>query len=603
MLLNFERRPAPPISLSSPELGAESECFEERIRNSYSSSELLYERNLSRFNGYSNDEKLSSEAKKIAIYAMDRKNSLRRSPITRRSNEGSEDKLIFSDSDSIQSVVEVSKKTSSFISLANSIEEEEEEEVEDLDDDVKDILNDDSGVMVPSTFFSNLQAVTSKAHSDGEEYESGNSSDEEYMHFGSGKRALEHNTSSAFFSTVYYDDDYLSDQKLSDKERSTSPAKVTPVKSDAMSQDSLNSSESVSNSGDYSQSDKDNNEDDAERLTENPSHSEQTIDNQNLHKADEICSVEPDDIYRPRDGIPKYVMLPNPFYREDATAAERSNRVQVQLSSGSEKIVPPEIPRREDSNLGHLSIPVITVTEMTEDHGHGPNSSVLKRIFVPSFAGQNESYYNKYNNVNSSTFNTLLKRSPERDVDRERGDRGNDGHGHGRIPETPETQEDAEMVAVKHYGDIVERYSGAAKKTASKTYLDFEQLKMAAAVEHEPAVVADRSAADEYDESAPEDEGDYCDQYDDGDEDGGSMAFEVESMSENYDSATLDDVRLATATEVTEPNPVPYLKIFGNLSLALLGYWLYAFKDERLSVPIFGFLSFRFFKTQIWDRI
>ncbi|VVC32972.1 Hypothetical protein CINCED_3A025396 [Cinara cedri] len=623
LLLNFERGPAPPISLSSPELGVESEAFEEHIRNSYSSSELLYERNLSRFNGYSNDDKLSSEAQKIAIYAMDRKDSLRRSPITRISNEGSEDKSILSDSDSIQSVVEISKKTSSYVSLAKSIEEK-------MEDEFKETINDDSDIMVPSTSFSGLELQTSKAHSDGEEYVSDNSSDEEFMKFGSGKRALEHNTSSAFFSTVYYDDDYLSDQKLSDRERSISPAaNVAPEKSDAISQDSLNNSDSVSSDGDYSRSDKDNNDsrsdkdnddsrsdkdndnsqsdkdndgDDAEKSSESPSNSGQTVENQRAHNPDEICTVESDDIYRPRDGIPKYVMLPNPFYRNHTAATADG-------SSGPGGTVPPEIPKREENNGGgHMSIPVITVTEMTEER-YGPNTPILKQIFVPTFAGQNESYYDKYNNVNSSTFNTLSKRSPERDADREPVDDGGD-RGHGdfdpqsppETPSPPDAQENAEMIAVKRYGDIVERYSGVAKKTASKTYLDFEQLKMAAAVEHDQPVVD--AAADGYYESGTED-GDYDDRDGDGDEygDGNSAADEPETGSQNDDSATPDHRQLATGPAVTEPNAIPYLKIFGNLSLALLGFWLYAFKDERLSVPIFGFLSFRFFKTQIWDRI
>lgn len=582
--MNFERGSAPPISLSSPELGAESEGFEEHIRNSYSSSELLYERNLNRFNGYSNDENSSSEAQKIAIYAMDRKNSLRRSPITRSSNDGSEEKSIFNDSDSIHSVVEFSNKTnaSSFMSLANSISKE-------FDDDVEENINND--VEIPSTSFTGMQLDSFKG-TNYEESLSDNSSEEEFIrNFRSGKHALEHNTSSAFFSTVYYDDDYLSDQKLSDRERSVSPAPRSPKpskkesieKSDVISQDSLNTG-SVSSS-DYSQIDKENN--DEETFSEKLSHSQNITENK-IDSAEVLCTDEPvvQDKYRPRDGIPKFVMLPNPFYKENLAPTENSNQVKFELSTNSHEIVPPEIPKREVNGSNHVSIPVITVTEMSE---HSPKS-ILKKIFVPSFSGPTESYFNKYNNVNSSAFKTLRKPSPERDVTDEDD---------LETTEAAPPEEDAEMVAVKHYGDIVEAYSGVTKKPVSMTYMDFEQLKMAA-VEDEPVVVAqDQQLEEEYDgqywEEDLEEEKEQIDTY--------ANLGELSHLENDYGAPTSTDNQQLTIVETPVPNTIPYLKIFGNLSLALFGYWLYMCKDERLAVPIFGFLSLRIFKSQVWDRI
>lgn len=582
--LNFERGSAPPISLSSPELGAESEGFEEHIRNSYSSSELLYERNLSRFNGYSNDESLPSEAQKIAIYAMDRKNSLRRSPITRRSNDGSEEKSFYSDSDSVQSVVDVSKRTvkaSSFMSLANSIEEETSENtgkeitIEDSNDD------DDCDDNKPCTSYDGLGSDVSKESED--EYASDYDSDGAFTSFGSGRRALqEQKASSAFFSTVYYDDDYLSDQKLSDRERSTSPSPAAlqeAEKSDEMSQDSLNST----SSGEYPRG--------VENKTDTTT---------------EICTVtEPDpQKYRPRDGIPKYVMLPNPFYRDNAgTTAEASagspssnHRVKFELSSKPDEIVPPEIPSRTGGDTGHLALPVITVTE-TRDRSP---KSVLKKIFVPAFAGQGDSYYDRYNNVNSRAFDTLKQRSPEREDD------------HRSAGEA--LQEDAAMGVVRHYGDILERYSGVTKKPSSKTYLDFEQLKLAAVECEPPAVLADDQPEDkggqDDDDYADEDEDEllqdpYETQYEEGERDHGR-----ERLTDGHVDGlevTAGDDRLALMMQLQDGSPatnaIPYLKIFGNLSLALFGYWLYACKNEKLSVPVFGFLLVRFFKTQVWDRI
>lgn len=573
LLFNYERGLATPISLSSPELGTETEGFDEHIRNSYSSSELLYERNLNRFNEYSNEENSSSEAQKIAIYAMDRKNSLRRSPITKRSNDGSDDKSIFSDSDSIQSVVEVNKKiySSSFMSLTASIEEE----------------TDDDDNAAPFTSFTDLNSKI-LTESDADEIKQlVDQSDEEIMKFGSGKRALEDNTSSAFFSTVYYDDDYLSDQRLSDKERSISPVHRLE-KGDVISQDSLNS-ESISSS-DFSQLDKNNgNESDSneEIFTKQNSHGQNS-------KTDtvEICTINHADHYRARDGIPKYVMLPNPFYRENALI-DGSERVKFELSPISNGIVPPEIPKRMEHVDNHLAIPVITVTEMSENSP----TSLLKKIVVPSFSEKNESYYKKYNNVNSSSFNTL-KKSPDRDEDNKNVNRSR-----SRSPEVRQLRgEGAEMTVVKHYGDIAEAYSGAGKKPASKTYLDFEQLKMAAIDDELPIIIeGDRLV----EEGQKNEFGEYEEEeleYDGYEENAYPTDFEEQVAVENDESMASDD-RLQSVIGTPSSNTVPYLMIFGNLSLALFGYWLYACKDERASVPIFGFLLFRFFKTQVWDRI
>lgn len=499
---------------------------------------------------------MSSEDQKIAIYAMDRKNSLRRSPITRRSNESSEGKSIFSDSDSIHSVVEVSNKAhaNNYMSLENS---EDEETAEDTIETI------DFDKVIPSTSIECLRNELSK-ESDDEQYEP-DIFDEKFMKFGSGKRALDHNTSSAFFSTVYYDDDYLSDQKMSDRERSISPAKIKDT-SDVISQDSLNS-ESISSS-EYSQLDKDNNKNEDTFSTN--IHSTHSIDNFEIST---IPLIEPTHKYRSRDGIPKYVMLPNPFYKENTTV-ESSNRVKLELSSNSDEIIPPEIPKR-GINDSHVSLPVITVTEMS-DHS---STSLLKKIIVPSFSEQNDSYFSKYNNINSSTFNTL-KKSPERDIDKR------------NINIDSTKQEDAtEMVVIKHYGDIVERYSGVSKKTVSKTYLDFEQLKMAAE-DDEPVLenetveeVCDSEFEEEKNISYPEFEN------------------ELQPVDYNYTTPISTPSNELAIIEASAPNSIPYLNIFGNLSLALFGYWLYTFKDEKLSVPIFVFLSFRFFKSQIWDRI
>lgn len=590
----------------------------------------MYERNLNRFNGYSTEEQASSEAQKIAIYAMDRKNSLRRSPITRSSNDGSEGKSIFSDSDSVHSVVDVSKRAnaSSFISLGNSIEEEAFEETE-----VEETSSGDRKAVSPSA-----PSPASKGSDVESDSDSSVSGGEFTQKFGSGKRALEPNASSAFFSTVYYDDDYLSDQRLSDRERSASPRSVTGVsaapatsavdQSDTISRDSLNTSGSEVSSGEYSQSSssseaKDSGDDAENKIVVVESSSAPTVTEDRVH-------------FRPRDGIPKYTMLPNPFYRENA------DRVKFELSSNSmDEIVPPEIPERggRDGNgigSGRLALPVITVTETND---RSPNS-VLKKIFVPALSGFDEqptqrrqqesssSYYDKYNNVNSSSFDTL-KRSPER------GPAAVKGSG---APEKEEPAEDvpAEMVVVRHYGDIVQRYSGAAKKTASRTYLDFDELKMAAAVESElvDVDVADRgppAGEEDWDDDCyendvdvdvnefpPEDYRDYRGEQGERVEYGRpELRFRPppppppgDGSKDNAATETsvpLDDRQLAIALlqtdSATGSNAIPYLKIFGNLSLALFGYWLYACKDEKLSVPVFGFLLFRFFKTQIWDRI
>lgn len=617
LLLNFERGSAPPISLSSPELGAESEGFEEQIRNSYSSSELLYERNLNRFNGYSNDENLSSEAQKIAIYAMDRKNSLRRSPITRRSNDGSEEKSIFSDSDSVHSVIDISKRTnaSSSISLVNSIEEE-------IVEDVKETIDDDE--TEPSSSFSGVESETSVESDD--DYNMSDRSEEKFTNFGSGKRALEHNTSSAFFSTVYYDDDDMSDQKLSDRERSKSPAKwvekvdegpstsatkcfensdrrpsmtmpttqsveETSEQSDSMSQDSLNYSNGSIDS------------------------SESSRPNENKSNTAEISTVETqaDGSYRPRDGIPKYVMLPNPFYKENATVSETTDLVKFKLSSHPIGIVPPEIPEREIGVSSSIKLPVITVTEMSD---RSPKS-VLKKIFVPPF-------FNKQSNGpdrDKYEDNVSRKKSPVRDMKNFRTasnerdeiqtlsttvDTGTDNNTDS-CTDTDVTDVAAEMIAVRHYGDIVEQYSGVSRRPVAKTYLDFEQLKMAAAVEDcdEPVVTFEAGLRDNYGNDDDEDEDCANDEYFDETEDYSlaTLSGQPEVIEEPVTSGEWLSAVVLHQPNMPEPNAIPYLKIFGNLSLAVFGYWLYMCKDEKLSVPVFGFLLFRFFKTQIWDRI
>ncbi|XP_060843297.1 muscle M-line assembly protein unc-89 [Rhopalosiphum padi] len=614
LLLNFERGSAPPISLSSPELGAESEGFEEQIRNSYSSSELLYERNLNRFNGYSNDENLSSEAQKIAIYAMDRKNSLRRSPITRRSNDGSEEKSIFSDSDSVHSVIDISKRknASSFMSLANSIEEE-------IVEGVKETIDNDETEQ--STSFSGVESETSIESDD--DYNMSDRSEEKFTNFGSGKRALEQNTSSAFFSTVYYDDDYMSDQKLSDREQSKSPAKLlekadeglstsatkssensdrrspttqpaeeTSEQSDSMSQDSLNYSNGSINSSEYSRSDE--------------------------HKSDtaEISTVETlmDGSYRPRDGIPKYVMLPNPFYKENSAASESTDLVKFKLSSDTTGIIPPEIPERETGIASGVrqTLPVITVTEMSD---RSPKS-VLKKIFVPPFFSKhsNGPDRDKYDDQMSR------KKSPVRDSKNVQ----TVSNGEDAI-ETPVVTADTgtnvnadsctdtdasaatEIIAVRHYGDIVEQYSGVSRRPVAKTYLDFEQLKMAAATENcdEPVVTFEAGLRDNFEDDDDVDEDYANDEY--FDESGDCSLTTLSGQPEVIEDPAASGEWLSAVVlhqpNLPEPYVVPYLKIFGNLSLAVFGYWLYMCKDEKLSVPVFGFLLFRFFKTQIWDRI
>lgn len=614
LLLNFEQGSAPPISLSSPELGAESEAFEEHLRNSYSSSELLYERNLNRFNGYTNNENLSSEAQKIAIYAMDRKNSLRRSPITRRSNDGSEEKSIFSDSDSVHSVVNISKRTNanSFLSLTNSIEEE-------ITDNAKETIDEDNPDH--STSFSGIESETSIESDD--DYNMSDRSEEKFTNFGSGKRALEHNTSSAFFSTVYCDDDYMSDQKLSDRERSKSPAKWvekvnekasvlaaigsenserrlsttsaispsmenTSEKSDSMSQDSLNYSNGSTDSGEYSRPD------------------------ENKSDTADISTVEMpvDGIYRPRDGIPKYVMLPNPFFKENAATSESSEQVKFKLSSDLIGIVPPEIPERE-TGVGsgvRSTLPVITVTETSD---RSPKS-VLKKIFVPTFFSKQsngpdrDDYDDQVTRKKSSGRESKIAQIASNEDDAIEPpviivDTCTDGNGNSST-DTDATVA-AEMIAVRHYGDIVEQYSGVARKPVAKTYLDFEQLKMAAAIEcsDEPVVEFETGPREDYDEDVDEEYGgeEYYDE-------SGECLATMSEQPVDVDLVTSGEWLSAVVLhqpEMPPPNAIPYLKIFGNLSLVAFGYWLYMCKDEKLSVPIFGFLFFRFFKTQVWDRI
>lgn len=616
LLLNFERGSAPPISLSSPELGAESEGFEEHIRNSYSSSELLYERNLNRFNGYSNDENSSSEAQKIAIYAMDRKNSLRRSPITRRSNDGSEEKSIFSDSDSVHSVIDISKKTnaSSFMSLANSIEEE-------IVEDVKEIIDDDE--MEPPSSFSGVESETSVESDD--DYNMSDRSEEKFTNFGSGKRALEHNTSSAFFSTVYYDDDDMSDQKLSDRERSKSPAKwvekVDEEPSTSATKSSENSDRRPPMPMPTTQSVEETSEQSDSMSQDSLNYSNGSIDssgssrpNENKSSTAEISTVETqvDGTYRPRDGIPKYVMLPNPFYKENATVSETTDLVKFKLSSDPIGIVPPEIPERETGVSSSIKLPVITVTEMSD---RSPKS-VLKKIFVPPF-------FNKQSNGpdrDKYEDHVSRKKSPVRDMKNFRV-AGNAGDAIQTLSTTVDTGTDnnadsytntdvtaaAEMIAVRHYGDIVEQYSGVSRRPVAKTYLDFEQLKMAAAVEDcdEPVVTFEAELRDNYGDDDDDDEDCANDEYFDetGDSSLATLSGQPEIIEEPPTSGEWLSAVVLHQPNMPEPNAIPYLKIFGNLSLAVFGYWLYMCKDEKLSVPVFGFLLFRFFKTQIWDRI
>lgn len=552
-LFNFERGSAPPISLSSPELGAaESDDCEEYVRNSYSSSELLYERNLNRFNGYSNEagENSSSEAQKIAIYAMDRKNSLRRSPIiirSRRSDDRSEEMSIFSDSDSVRSVVDLcgtrTNADSSFASLADSIEEE-------------------------------CTSLKSAEESDGGGKSSSSSSPVQI--FGNGKRALEHDASSAFFSTAVYDDEYLSDRRPSSssssslspdrhRSKSASPSAADKKTEDATPPpDTCTFAEFVTSIGGV-RTGSDHHDDDDDDGTVVEGRSFTAVDGGGGGASSS---------YRPRDGIPKYVMLPNPYYREMRPDCSADRVKLLRLSSDTDgTVVPPEIPGRRDASecvpVTGARLPVITVTETDVGDGDGDGGSpksFLKKIFVPSLQAA----------ANAS----------ERDC----------------VPAAK--TEFAETVAVvKHYGDIVERYSGiAGKKSAAKTYyLDFEQLQRmaAAAEEDEPVVEPDGAESDGTRESDDVLEDDDPTTYDDGVDGYDPAAAVVEDDSPRLQMA----VAFRETAAARPPEAIPYLKVFGNLSLALFGYWLYTCKDERLSVPVFGFLFFRFFKTQVWDKI
>jgi len=474
---------------------------------------------------------------------MDRKNSLRQSPITWRSNDGSAEKSFFSDSDSVQSVVAVSS-------------------ARNVEDDIE----------CTSQAATVLESKTSEESDDEESSSSSSSSnrsDEELMKFGSGKRALEHDASSAFFSTAVYDDDYLSDRRpsssSSDRYRSKS---VSPVddKTGGTSRDSLLNSATSTVGGDRFRP---GDNDDDVTMERSPSPS----------MVNGGTST-----YRSRDGIPKYVMLPNPFYRETGLVrpgndSDRMNHLR--LSSNSDgMVVPPEIPCRRDAAdgvpvtvTGAPRLPVITVTETSgggdgdggeDDCDGGSPKSFLKKIFVPSLAPSSERRY-----------------------------------------EPPHTEFAETVAVVKHYGDIVERYSEmAAKKIASKTYyLDFEQLRMAAAVEDEPAetTVAEPAEAETDGTSELDDADETLD--DDRTTNDGDEYRMPAAVDDNDNDARLQLVVAYQESVAQPPDAIPYLKVFGNLSLALFGYWLYTCKDERLSVPVFGFLLFRFFKTQVWDRI
>lgn len=534
---------------------------------------------------------------------------------------------MFSDSDSVHSVIEVNRKPSNFMSLAISSVEEvmiDDDDDEEDDDDFSETIIDST---VPSTSFAaagsnassaEVESVSDRYWSDGEE--------PLLVKFGSGKRALDHNTSSAFFSTVNYDDDYHPSDR--DWRRSASPAK-RPEKDDEISQDSLNTESVVSSSssscgGGGGSGSGEGGDDDRFRLGTTSGENDVSAGedgrrgsclsgNSKIDSA-EICTIERSpspsmvDGYRARDGIPKYVLLPNPYYRENGAAADR---VKVELSpSGSDGIVPADIPKRTADVHRPTTVPVITVTEMTGGEQHrSPTSSLLRKIFVPSV--QNDAYYNTYHNRNSSAFGTLLKRSSSPDARRSPSP---DAHEQRRQDFEPAVS------AVKHYGGIAEAYGGAARKPAPKTYLDFEQLKMAAHDDdycYEPVIVGDgrlstadyESDFESYSEepemtaaAATNDDDDEQQSYDDD-------RSSSERVGEADRSVGVDGTTMAPLADqqhrlhTPPPNEIPYLMIFGNLSLALFGYWLYACKDERASVPIFGFLFFRFFKTQVWDRI
>lgn len=520
---------------------------------------------------------------------MDRKNSLRRSPITRRSNDGSEEKSMFSDSDSVHSVIEVNRKPSNFMSLAISSVEEVVIDDDDDDDDFSE------------TF------VDSNAESNAADVESASDAEEPvFVKFGSGKRALDHNTSTAFFSTVNYDDDYHPSDR--DWRRSASPA-VRPAKDDEISEDSLNTESVVSSSSSSSSSSsggEGGGDDDRFRLDtageQNDSEGRRPSVNSKIDSA-EICMVERStaDGYRARDGIPKYVLLPNPYYRGGNGGG--ADRVKVVVSpSGSDGIVPADIPKRTVDVHRPAGVPVITVTEMTGDEQHrSPTSSVLRKIFVPSVQND-DAYYNTYHNRNSSAFGTLLKRSPSPDARRSPSP-------DARRSPSPDEQRlhfEPAVSVVKHYGGIAEAYGGAAKKPAAKTYLDFEQLKMAADDDdYEPVMVAADGRLPDY-ESEFESYAEEPEETEMAAADDGQRTYDDRSSSERVAEAGADGTPMADQQQqhrLPPSNEVPYLMIFGNLSLALFGYWLYACKDERASVPIFGFLFFRFFKTQVWDRI
>ncbi|XP_050422468.1 uncharacterized protein LOC126834526 isoform X2 [Adelges cooleyi] len=557
LVFDFDRATAPPISISSPELGADVEEFEEYLRNSFSSSELLYERNLHRFNEYKDNENRSSEAHKIAVYTMDRKNSLLKPPVNcRRSVEDVEERSIVSDSGSIQSVIEVSKvsKSDSFLSLASNSTE---------DDGAK-----------PSVSFSGSKSqLVSKSEEYLNKYQSNSSSaesesDDDQMRFGSGKRALDHLTSSAFFSTIF-DDDYLSDHK---SDRSVSSAKEAD-RAEMISQDSLNSESISSGGGDVSQLDKECGE--MEKVWRTDFITRTVVDH--LDDADRLKWSETEE-YRLRDFIPKHVLIPNPFYKEPTGGSPRESpcRLKIELSQNKEEIVPPEIPKREETADNPVALPVITITEVNNEYSP---KSILKKIIVPSFAGKTGSFF-KRNNVKSDIFDNV-KKSPEREYVKKRELDQTDIR-------TSRVHEEPKLMIVQHYGSIIEEYN-SGKKPASKTYLDFDQLKMAAVEDVDPII----DLTPEVPVDSEQDEAD----------DLKWLMKDEQNLLPSENELNVADAGLAFMEAPPTDMGFPYLKVFGNLSLMLFGYWLYMCKDERLSVPVFGFLIFRFFKTQIWDRI
>ncbi|XP_050542211.1 muscle M-line assembly protein unc-89-like isoform X1 [Daktulosphaira vitifoliae] len=543
LLTNFDHGTVPPMSLSSPELGAELDDFEEHIRNSFSSSELLYERNLNRFNDYNNEENPSSEAHKISLYNMDRKNNLLKLPVARSSLEEIEEKSILSDSGSIQTVIDKVKtsKSSSILSLANNLEDETED------------INEKSSYSLSNLSLEAISRSTSDInkhfiYSSSSESESG---DECIVKFGSGKRALDHNTSSIFFSTIF-DDDYLSDHK-SDRELIVSPTKDVD-KAEQISLDSLNS-ESIS-SGDISQTEKECNE------SEKDWRSEFNIENVGNKKRysneDKIVDTQL------RDGIPNYNMLEKSFYNNATVikSSENLSRFQFEFCGKKDEIIPPEILKREES-INHVALPVITVTEFSGDYSP---KSFLKKIIVPSFSGKNNSIF-KRKTVKSDVFGSI-KKSPEREIPNYN---------------VPKIVEDTNRVTVEHYSNILENYNKNASKPNSKTYLDFDQLKMAA-IEDEPIIL--EISQEELNINNEEKEEN-------------SILEEYHTIDNEIDT-TINQLILLENPPI---NSISYLKFFGNISLILFGYWLYMCKDERLAIPVFGFLLTRFFKTQIWDRI